>query len=359
MRSIFAYGASTDRRLGIPGEELAGSHTATEFVGWYNGHPDYRDATFDFSAERAVVIGQGNVAADVARILALPVSKLIATDIAEHAIAPLAASRIKEICIIGRRGPAQAKFTSVELKELGHVPDCGAVVDPADLELNAASLAELADKANDEGRKNVALFKSFAAAGAGSDGGQDNPVPLLRDADPHYGEKRASRPWCWQRVASKALPFGQIACPSDMQVELPCGLVFRSVGYKGLPLAGLEYDERAGIVRNAKGRCLVGDGVLTGAYVTGWIKRGPTGLIGTNRADSIETVETILADLPAMDQRTKAGNPGPRAEASPARGVHGRLSGVAGDRRCRARARPAQRQTTREIHANLRYACAR
>ena len=181
---IFAYGASTDRRLGIPGEELAGSHTATEFVGWYNGHPDYRDCTFDFSAERAVVIGQGNVAADVARILALPVSKLMATDIAEHAIAPLAASCIREICIVGRRGPAQAKFTSVELKELGQVTDCGAVVDPADLELNAASLAELADKANDEGRKNVELFKSFAVAGPRSDL-PDNPLSLLRDADPH------------------------------------------------------------------------------------------------------------------------------------------------------------------------------
>ena len=162
--AIFAYGASTDRRLGIPGEDLPGSHTATEFVGWYNGHPDYRDCTFDFSAERAVVIGQGNVAADVARILALPVADLMRTDIAEHAIAPLAESRIKEICIIGRRGPAQAKFTSVELKELGHVPDCGAWVEPVDLDLSATCLAELADKANDEGRKNIELFKSFAAA---------------------------------------------------------------------------------------------------------------------------------------------------------------------------------------------------
>jgi ferredoxin--NADP+ reductase len=302
---VLAYGASADRRLGIPGEELGGSHTATEFVGWYNGHPDYRDCTFDFSAERAVVIGQGNVAADVARILALPVDQLMRTDIAEHAIAPLAASRIKEICVIGRRGPAQAKFTSVELKELGQVPDCTAVVDPADLQLNAACLAELADKGNDEGRKNVELFKSFAVAPAGS----SRKVLRFRFCEMPVrirGDTRVEA-LVLARSRLEGAPFAQVALPSDDHVDLPCGLIFRSVGYKGLPLGGLEFDDRTGIVRNQKGRCLIGGATLPGAYVTGWIKRGPTGLIGTNRADSIETVDSILADLPHMDQGPRPG----------------------------------------------------
>ena len=303
--AIFAYGASTDRRLGIPGEDLAGSHTATEFVGWYNGHPDYRDRTFDFSAERAVVIGQGNVAADVARILALPANDLMRTDIAEHAIAPLAESRIREICIVGRRGPAQAKFTSVELKELGHVPDCGATVEPADLELGAACLAELGEKANDEGRKNVELFKSFAAAIPNAHRRTirfrfcEMPVRIRGDSRVEALVLAKSR--------LEGAPFAQVARARDEHVELPCGLVFRSVGYRGLPLPGLEYDERAGVVRNAKGRCLAGGVPLTGAYVTGWIKRGPTGLIGTNRADSLDTVESILTDLPHLNQGPRPG----------------------------------------------------
>ena len=159
---LFASGAQTDRKLGIQGEDLIGSHTATEFVGWYNGHPDFRDRVFDLSHEVAVIIGQGNVAADVCRMLAKTMDELRHTDIAAHALEVLAESRVREIHIVGRRGPAQAKFTGKELKELGNLPACDAIVNPADLELNPASEAELADKGSSGSRKNMDIFRTYA-----------------------------------------------------------------------------------------------------------------------------------------------------------------------------------------------------
>ena len=162
---IFTCGAETDRALGVPGEDLPGSHTATEFVGWYNGHPDYRDRSFDLSAENAVIIGQGNVAADVARILAKTRSELEHTDIAEHALEVLAASRVRTIHVVGRRGPAQAKFTPKELREFGELEACAPVVDPTELALNAESQAELDDKTNPGTRKICELFTEFSRLG--------------------------------------------------------------------------------------------------------------------------------------------------------------------------------------------------
>ena len=160
---VFACGAETDRRMGIPGEDLSGSYTATEFVGWFNGHPDYRDRTFDLSQEAVAIVGQGNVAADVCRILAKPVAQLRTTDIADHALNALAESRVKEIHVIGRRGPVQAKFTTKELRELGEIVDCATLVDPADLALNAESEAELAHRSNVSGPGNLSLFRAFAS----------------------------------------------------------------------------------------------------------------------------------------------------------------------------------------------------
>ena len=162
---ILTCGAETDRRLGIPGEDLSGSHTATEFVAWSNGHPDYRDREFDLSHENAVVIGQGNVAADVSRILSKTVDELSNTDIAQHTLDVLAESKIKNVYVIGRRGPAQAKFTSKELKEFGELATCDAVVDPEELTLNAASEAELAEKSNAGSKKVYDLFKGYADQG--------------------------------------------------------------------------------------------------------------------------------------------------------------------------------------------------
>jgi ferredoxin/flavodoxin---NADP+ reductase len=302
---VIACGASTDRRLGIPGENLPGSHTATEFVGWYNGHPDYRDRAFDFSHSTAVIIGQGNVAADVARILATPVDCLRCTDICEGALEALAESRIKKIHIIGRRGPAQAKFASVELKELGRIRDCVALCDASELELNPASLEELAHPNGDDNRKNLEVLRSLAQNVEGSAPRRlyfrflETPVRINGDS----------------RVVSITLAkndlagtkFEQVAVASPATAELPCGLVFRSIGYKGLSLPDAPFDAASGTIPNVKGRCLDGAQRVPGLYVTGWIKRGATGLIGNNRADSVETVASIMEDLALLDPTPKPG----------------------------------------------------
>jgi len=305
---VIACGASTDRRLGIPGEHLPGSHTATEFVGWYNGHPDYQDRKFDFSQAAAVIIGQGNVAADVARILATPVDCLRTTDICEAALAALAESRIRDIYIIGRRGPAQAKFASVELKELGRIRDCVGLCNESDLGLNPASQEELAHPNSDDNRKNVEIFRSFARNVAG-------PAPrrlhfrFLETPIRINGDSRVTSITLARNdlVGSK---FEQVAAATSTSAELACGLVFRSVGYKGVGLQGITFDETSGTIPNAKGRCLDGEKPVSGLYVTGWIKRGATGLIGNNRADSVETVGSIIEDLAVLDPAPKPGAAG-------------------------------------------------
>ena len=299
---IFTCGAESDRRLGIPGEDLPGSYTATEFVGWYNGHPDYRDRVFDLSQEVAVIIGQGNVAIDVCRILAKTVDELKHTDIAEHALAALAESRIREIHMIGRRGPAQAKFTNKELRELGELADADVSLDPADLRLNPESEAELADKNNDVSAKNVELFRGFLNTGA---------PPKRRHCHLHFlkspaellGKERVEA-IVLEKNRLQGAPFEQQARGTGERSEIPCGLLFRSIGYKGVAVPGIPFDERKGVLPNRDGRLLDGDNVLPGVYCAGWIKRGPTGIIGTNRADSVSTINSLLADLPGLDSAT-------------------------------------------------------
>lgn len=302
---VFACGAQTDRAMGIPGEDLPRSHTATEFVGWFNGHPDYRDRTFDLDQETVAILGQGNVAADVCRILAKSVDELRTTDIAEHALDALARSRVREIFIIGRRGPAQAKFTTKELRELGEIAGCATLVDPAELILNAASEVELADRNNLNGPRNLKLFRAFASRSAAF--GQRtirfrfrlSPVALAGTG--HVEKMILTR----NRLEGPA--FAQVARPTGELIELPCGLVFRSIGYRGVPIPGLPFDKSRGTVPHAAGRVLDTARALPGLYVTGWLKRGPSGIIGTNRADSVETVASLLADLPKACDREKHG----------------------------------------------------
>jgi ferredoxin--NADP+ reductase len=302
---VLACGASADRRLGIPGEDLPGSHTATEFVGWYNGQPDYRDRVFDFSGERAVIIGQGNVAGDVARILATPVDDLRNTDIAEHALDALSHSRIRDIYLLGRRGPAQIKFTSVELKELGQIRDCAVVVATGDLQLDAASASEIAQPRGDEAAKNVTILGSFATARSGS----STRRIWLRffEAPARINGVAKVESVTLTKTRMQGPPYAQVAVPTEYSHDLACSLVFRSVGYKGVAVPGLSFDEAAGIIVNRKGRCLVNGEPLPGIYVTGWIKRGPSGVIGTNRADSMETVESIFEDLRKISLPAKPG----------------------------------------------------
>ena len=292
---ILTCGAETDRRLGIPGEDLPGSYTATEFVGWYNGHPDYRDREFDLSHETAVIIGQGNVAADVSRILAKTVDELQHTDIAQHALDALAESKIRNIYVIGRRGPAQAKFTSKELKEFGVLADCDPVIDRGELALNPESEAELENTGN---KKIYDLFCGFAEREPTS--GRRCIFTFLKSPRELIGDGRVER-LLIERNALAGEAFRQSARGSGETFTLDAGIVFRSIGYHGIPMPGVPFDESRGVFSNDKGRIEKDGSVEHGMYTAGWIKRGPTGIIGTNRADSVETVGLMLEDIEKLD----------------------------------------------------------
>ncbi len=318
---VLTCGAETDRRLGVPGEDLAGSHTATEFVAWYNGHPEYRDRQFDLSAEVVVIVGQGNVAADVCRILAKSVDELRSTDIAEHALDALAASRVREIHVIGRRGPAQAKFTNKELKELGELANCAAEVDPGALALNAQSRAELEAKANFVSAKNVEILREFAS---GARGGKPRRLILhfLKSPVQLAGAGRLQQV-VLERNRLEGASFQQVARGTGQTENLACGLLFRSIGYGGVPIPGVPFDPKRGVIPTRDGRVVdAADVPIPGLYAAGWIKRGPTGIIGTNRADSVATVKSLLADLPsARESRMGSSGLAPLLEARGVRPV--------------------------------------
>ena len=292
---IYAVGAQTDRRMGIPGEDLPGSWAATEFVAWYNGHPDYRDLEFDLSAERAVVVGNGNVAADVARMLALTRDELAETDVADHALDALAESNVREIVVLGRRGPAQAAFTNPELLELGEMTDADVYVDPGDAELDPLSKAFIeSEAAHATAKKNVDILSEYAKR---EPLGRRRRIVLRFLVSPVeiLGTDRVEG----IRIAHNELvegEGGQIrAKATDITEELDCGLVVRSIGYRGTRLPGVPFDEERCVIPNENGRV---EG-RTGEYTVGWIKRGPTGIIGTNKRDAQETVDTLLRDLDA------------------------------------------------------------
>ncbi|HVG75429.1 MAG TPA: FAD-dependent oxidoreductase [Thermoleophilaceae bacterium] len=292
---VYAVGAQTDRRMGIPGEDLPGSWAATEFVAWYNGHPDYRDLEFDLSAERAVVVGNGNVATDVARMLALTRDELAQTDVADHALDVLAESNVGEIIVLGRRGPAQAAFTNPELLELGEMTDADVFVDPGDVELDPLSKAFIeSEAAHTTKKKNVEILTGYAGR---EPLGKRRRIVLRFLVSPVeiLGTDRVEG----LRIAHNELVEGDDgslrARPTDITEELDCGLVFRSIGYQGTRIDGVPFDERSCTIPNDGGR--ITD--RSGEYAVGWIKRGPTGIIGTNKRDAQETVNTILEDLDA------------------------------------------------------------
>jgi len=301
---ILAYGAESDRRLGIPNEDLPGSHTATEFVGWYNGHPEYRDVVFDLSGESAVIIGQGNVALDVARILTKPIDELRKTDIASHALDALAASRLREIHLVGRRGPAQCSFTLKELRELGELPNCGIQLPPDDLALGRVCMEELENNTNTNAAGNVELFEKWAQAGKGQMA-KTIHFHFFRTPTALQGGVRVQQVLL-ERNRLQGEAFSQRAVGTGDHLPLRCDILFRSIGYRGLSQPGVPFDDSLGVIPHTAGR--VGD--QTGLYAVGWIKRGPSGIIGTNRADAVETVQTILADLKNIRPDPKPGAAG-------------------------------------------------
>lgn len=278
--------------MGIPGEELPGSHPATEFVAWYNGHPDFRDRQFDLSVERVAVVGVGNVAVDVARILSRTIAELSTTDIADHALAALGKSQVKEVYLLGRRGPAQAAFTTPEVKELGEMEEADAVVLRAEATLDPLSAAAVERENEGTTKRKIEVLQSFAERPLSGKPKRlsirflVSPVELVGDANGRVAAIRLVKNTLVERDGSIT------AAPTDITEEIPVGLVFRSVGYQGLPIPGLPFDQRSGTVPNVGGRV-----ALPGVYVAGWIKRGPSGVIGTNKPDAAETAEAILADF--------------------------------------------------------------
>lgn len=297
---IYAVGAQSDRSLNIAGEDLPGSHAATAFVGWYNGHPEYRDFQFDLSQESVAVIGVGNVAMDVARILARSERELRETDIADYALDALARSRVREIHIFGRRGPAQAAFTNPEIKELGELEEADLIIENDEITLDEISqkyiespdadkkdvknvqiMRELSERPPQGKRKR--LYLHFLASPTAINGeGCVESITLVRN-ELYLDERGGIRPRA-----------------TDQTYTVPVGLVFRSVGYLGVPLPDVPFYDRWGIIPNDRGRVLTAHGAdqqLTGNYVVGWIKRGPSGIIGTNKPDAVETVEQLLDDM--------------------------------------------------------------
>jgi ferredoxin/flavodoxin---NADP+ reductase len=291
---VYSVGAQTDRRLGIPGEDLPGSWAATEFVAWYNGHPDYQSLSFDLSGHRAVVVGNGNVAIDVARMLALADAELATTDTTDMAIDAILGSGIEEILMLGRRGPAQASFTTLELKELGELADADVAVDPCELELEPESEPALAESIV---ARNMKVLREYAAR---PPSGKRRTLKLRFRVSPVaiLGETRVEAIEIVRNelVADKE---GRVRAVATGEREvIPCGIVFRSVGYQGVAMEGVPFDEDRCTMRNRSGRVLDERGEpISGVYCTGWIKRGPTGIIGTNKKDATETVEALLEDV--------------------------------------------------------------
>ncbi|MBX7152821.1 FAD-dependent oxidoreductase [bacterium] len=289
---IYAVGAQSDRQMEISGESLSGSHAATEFVAWYNGHPDYQHFKFDLSQEKVAVIGNGNVAMDVARILASSYEELRRTDISDEALEQLRTSRVKEIYLVGRRGPAQAAFTNPEIKELGEMEASDIHVDPKEIEIDDLTTEVIRTAADSNVNRNIEILLDYSRR------------PLMEKP------KRIIMKFLWspveligsQKVEAIKLVKNKLyksddgslrPKPTDHFETIKVGLVFRSIGYKGIPLPGVPFDEKNGIIPNQEGR--VKDRI--GEYVVGWIKRGPSGVIGTNKPDSQATVEKVLQDV--------------------------------------------------------------
>ncbi|MEU3657662.1 FAD-dependent oxidoreductase [Streptomyces sp. NPDC032161] len=296
---IYAVGATGDRKLGVSGEDLPGSHSATDFVAWYNGHPDFADRTFDLSGERAVIVGNGNVALDVARVLAGDVDRLARTDISDRALEALATSKINEVVVLGRRGPAQAAFTTPELLGLAEAQGFEVCVDPNDVKIDPLTAAALEAAPHTMAGRKTEILGELAGRQRTSAGKRivlrflTSPVEIL-------GEERVRG----VRVGINELvdSGGRLEARATGETEdLACGLVLRSIGYKGNPVPGLPFDDSRGTLPNDHGRVVdpVARTPITGVYTAGWIKRGPSGVIGTNKKCAEDTVQALFDDYAA------------------------------------------------------------
>lgn len=298
----FTTGAQTDRSLGVPGEDLAGSHAATEFVAWYNGHPDYRDRQFDLSGETAVVIGVGNVAIDVARILCRTPEELAVTDIADYALDALRASNIKTVYLVGRRGPAQAAFTNPEIKEMGELADADVEVLPDEAELDPLSKADVEAHPDKAVTRKIGILQDYASRQPTGKSRRLiirfllSPIELIGNEQGHVTAVDVVKNELHSSDGGTLRPIA-----TEHHETLPADIVFRSVGYRGIALPEIPFHEKWAVILNEKGRVLAEENQepLVGLYAAGWIKRGPSGVIGTNKPDATETVVCMLEDLRA------------------------------------------------------------
>ena len=308
---VYAVGAQSDRKLNIPGEDLRNSFSATEFVAWYNGHPDFVDLDVDLSCETAIVVGVGNVAMDVARILAKSVDELKVTDIADYSLDALSKSKVKNIYVVARRGPAQVKFTGPESREFGELELADVIVNEKELDLEPLSAESIAD--NTGAQKNIEILREYSQR---EPAGKErkvffrfriSPVEIIGDDAGRVAEVRLERN---ELIADET---GYLNSQGIGEFEsIPAGMVLRSVGYRGIPLVGVPFDNRRGTIPNRDG-CVLDpetNNQIKGEYVVGWAKRGPTGVIGTNRPDAIETVDRMIDDL---SDTVPAPNPDPSA----------------------------------------------
>jgi len=295
----FSTGAQVDRRLGIDGEDLNRSHSATEFVAWYNGHPDFRDLKFDLSQESVAIVGVGNVAIDVARILCKTVDELKTTDIADYALNALAQSNVKEVILMGRRGPAQAAFTLKEVKEMGVLEDASSITLPEEMTLDEHSAAQLEETPDRMVSKKLDVLNTFIG-GTNESGSRTCQIRFLVSPTAIHGDENGGVQSI-DVVRNRLVPSdsGRLSARStDERFNWPVGLVFRSVGYRGVALPDIPFNDSWGVIHNESGRITDADGnVMEGCYAGGWIKRGPTGVIGTNKPDAVETVKCMIEDL--------------------------------------------------------------
>lgn len=294
---VYAVGAQSDKPLNIPGEDLPGSIAAVDFVGWYNAHPNFEHAAPDLSGARAVVVGNGNVAIDVARILVTDPEVLACTDIADHALESLRPCGVREVVLVGRRGPLQAAFTTLELRELGELEGVDVVVDPAQL---AGISDEDAAAAGKTAKQNIKVLRDYAQR-APREGHRRIVFRFMTSPIEIRGDGRVEQIVLGRNELVADESGWVSARDTGEREELPAQLVVRSVGYRGVPTPGLPFDEKRGTIPNTAGRV---EGSRN-EYVVGWIKRGPTGVIGTNKKDSQDTVDTLIADLAATEALTE------------------------------------------------------
>ncbi|MBL1456329.1 MAG: FAD-dependent oxidoreductase [Methylophaga sp.] len=306
---VFTTGMPKSSQLGIEGESLIGVNPSSNFIGWYNGHPDYQSLSFDFNSDSAVIIGHGNVAIDICRVLAKPIDELRKSDIPEQALDLLSQSKINHINLVGRRGPIQAKFTTKELHELGKLENCNVAIHPKHLELGDKCQQELEEISNLIAKKNHRVFETYSSNFTSTPDTDKKQITIDFMLNPKIfkGDKQLQS-IVFEKTRFDGPAFKQVAIPSDDLVEMPGGLVFTCVGFKGSPFAGLTIDNKKGTLSNKNSRLINEHGeIVPGMYTAGWVKRGPNGVIGTNRECAQDTVNHIVEDMTTFVERPAYG----------------------------------------------------